>query len=233
MRAKERRARLSRIIQGQSADVQEYKLGGGGMKNLGAGRRFFTGKVEGTFSRVEVDQFVEQARQEAKMQSAQETERRVMTPVSTALQNIESILDEFSRFRRELFKESEAEVIELIRFLAKKVLHRELATQPEVLKGMVEKALELVEKQKQIVVLFSHADMKFFQSAKADFLQMFSNSTDLRFNADPQMPQGQVLIKTEALQVDVNVDSMIDHLLNQVVQEKVSDKEVNDEGDKA
>jgi len=220
---------LSRIIQGESKDVQEYKIGGGGTRFFGAGRRFQVGKVDGTYSQPEV----EKAKAEAKAAGVSETEKRVSGPVNAALLNVESILDELSKFRRELFKEAEAEVVEMIRFVSKKILRRELATQPETLKAMVEKALEIVEKQKQIVIHFSAADMNFFQKAKADFLQMFSGSTDLRFNADPQLPQGQVLIKTETLQVDLNVEDMLDHLLNQVAQAKVSDKEVNDEGDKA
>lgn len=224
---------MSRIVHGESPEVQNYQVGAGGTRALPSGRRFHTGKVEGTFSRLDLDQAAERARQEGRVQGAQEAERRVSQPLQAALQNLEGVLDEVSRFRRELFKEAELEALELIKKISKKVVLKELQLQPELLKSIVEKSLEVVEREKQITIHFNPADLKTFQSAKPDFMQKFAGSTELRMMSDSSIAAGSALIRTESVQVDLNVETMVDHLLEQIQQSKIDDKEVNDDGDKA
>jgi len=223
---------LSRIISGPSSEVQDWKMDAGGARRTRTGHTFLTGKVDGTFSKVELEQAMEKARQEGRQQGVAEAEKRLTQPLQTALQNLEGVLDEVSRFRRELFKEAEVEVIELVRYISKKVLGKELSLNADLLKDLVEKGLEIVEREKQLSIQFNPADLKTFQKAKQDFLQKFSTASEMRFMADSNIPAGTAMIRTENIQVDVDVQKMVDHLLEQVQQSKMSDREANDEGDK-
>src|SRR5690606_38578852 len=102
------------------------------------------------------------AENKAKREGMKEAEQKLATPLRTALGNLENLLDEISRFRRELFKESEAEIWDFIQRVCKRILMKELSLDPNVLKSIVEKGLEILGKQKKVVVLFNPSDEAFF-----------------------------------------------------------------------
>ena len=118
-----------------------------------------------------------------------------------------------------------------MRLLAKKVFAKEVSLAPELLKTMVERSLDLIEKEKRINIAFNPSDFSIFQSAKDDFLKQLPNATEMRILQDPKIPAGSAYIKTETLQIEVSVESMVDELLNQIQQAKITGQDVNKEGD--
>jgi flagellar assembly protein FliH len=75
--------------------------------------------------------------QAAKAEGYREAESRSMAQVRAALENIEKVVDEISKFRRELFKECDRDVFELVGVIAKKVVLKELSLNPDLLKDIV------------------------------------------------------------------------------------------------
>ncbi len=220
---------MSRIVSGDSPEVQGYIIGGGGSRTTAAGRAFHTGKVEGTYSQVEIDKACERAKQEGRREGAKEAEKKISAPLTQALQNLEQVLDEVSKFRGELFREAEEEAISLIRFIAKKIIGKELTLDPELVKQIVMRSFEIVEREKQIHIIYSAKDHQVFTKYKEDFLAQFGSKTDLRLTSDPAMEPGQIFLKTETVQLDLSVDTMVNQLLETVAQSKMSDREVDEE----
>jgi flagellar biosynthesis/type III secretory pathway protein FliH len=228
-----RRLLLSRIIRhGEESAIQEYSLGGGGaVAGSARGLKFRVGKVDGTLSKPEVDRLVEEARLKGVQEGMRQAEAKLSAPLNTGLTNLENVLDEVSRYRRELFKEAEVEIIELIRFVAKKIMMKELSLRPELLVEIVQKGLEIVENQKSVSIVYHPQDMTLFQKAKPDFMEKFGSAIELRFVLDHSVPPGTALLKTVSTEVEANVEKMVDQLLAAVEQSKVNDQEVNPEGD--
>ncbi len=215
-------------------DVREFKLVTA--SNVGKaegfeGKSFSLGKVQGSMDEAEVSILLEQAKSTGRIEGQRESERKMLTTVNQGLQSLEGVLDEISRFRRELFKEAEEEVIEFVRLLAKKVISKELSLAPELLKAMVEQSFNAIEKEKKINVLVNPSDLAIFSTAKEDFLKKLEGVSEMRIASDSRIQQGTAFIKTEALQVEVSVESMIDQMMREVVQAKHLGEDVNKEGD--
>lgn len=224
---------MSRIVHGHSDEVKLVRINKlGSQKGETYTEKSFRGfSVDGTFTQSEVDQMLMAAKQEGRRDGIKETEAKMAAPLRMALENVESVLDELSRFRRDLFKESEVEIIELIRSLTKKIVAKELAIDPTLIKGVVEKGLEVLEKQKHLYLQFSAKDFEIFSRAKEDFMSRFKGLTDLELSVDPSLEAGSAIVKSKTSEVDVNLEHMVDHLLNQITKAKESATEVNDEGD--
>lgn len=171
---------------------------------------------------------VEIARQEA----FAEAEQRLKAPINQALENLEGVLDEISHFRRELFHEAEGEIVELVKKLCEMILGQELRHNEELLGEVVQKALKVVEKEKQIKMLVNPDDLRFFRTAKEDFLKKFNSATDIEVEADPSIPSSGALLQTKTRQVDMTIEQMVGHLIERSKDKMNEVKETGDEGDK-
>lgn len=182
--------------------------------------------------KVEAERLTQLAVAEVRVKALQEAEGKLKQPLRQGLENIEGVLDDLSQFRRELFKEVEVEVVELVRKIAKRVLLRELNTDPAVLTEIVKKSLEEVEKAKEILIVFSPEDEKVFQSAKPDFAEKLRGREDIQLLSDAQVPGGRALVKTQSKEIMISVEDMVDEILNRIREVNQNPKEPGDEGDK-
>ena len=139
---------MSRIVRGESQEVKNLRPETKSAVKDFARPHFRAIHAADTLTLEEADQKIKEAIQKSKLQALQEAEAKMKQPVQTAIQNVESLLDEISRFRRDLFKEAEQEILEMVGKICKRVLASELKTQPELLLNVVQKGLDYLEKLK-------------------------------------------------------------------------------------
>lgn len=219
---------MSRIIHGPSPEIRSIRVmprasSGGELKRVA----FQTIATQGSLTEEEIQQRMAQA----KAEGAREAEVRMIQPLQAALENVERILDELSQFRRELFKESEADILELIRSISKKVCLKETSLTPDLMKEIVAKAISLLERQKKVSLQIHPGDFEFYTRAKPDFVQRFKGLEELDITVNPDVEQGTVSVRSKTLELDVRFDAMVDHLLQQVQNARVEVNQVNDEKD--
>ncbi len=167
-----------------------------------------------------------------KTQVTVEVEQRMRGPLQQSLTNLEGVLDEVSKFRRELFKESEAEIIELVHKICRKVLGHEMKATPELLAQIVSQGIEIIEKEKFVTVMVNPQDLQTFLKAKPDLTAKFKDRSEIEIRSDNQIPVGTAILQTATRQLDVNVESMCDEVLGAIQQQVQEIKETGDEGDK-
>lgn len=229
----ERKALLSKIVKRDSAEVKTISVNAK-QDNVARpiGDRAFQGlKVEGVYTELEVQALIAEAIQRSRQEVEKEVHAKVNAPLRTALQNVENILEELSRYRRELFKESERDLVEIVRMVSKKVLQRELELAPESLLKIVERALEFVERHRRVALLVNAKNLEQFQKAKPDFLARFKGLEEISIVADQRVADGTAVLKTHQVDMQVAPEAMVDQILNEVRAAQVGAPEVNDEGD--
>ena len=226
---------MSRIIRSKEDAVQSLELEAKVQRAEPKGYAvpsFRTYLAPDVLKKTEAERLTQLAVADVRVKALQEAETRLKQPLRRGLENIEGVLDDLSQFRRELFKEVEIEVVELVRKIAKRVLLRELKTDPAVLTEIVQKALQEVEKAKEILIVFSSEDEKIFQAAKPDFAQSLRGREDIQLMSDPQVPGGRALVKTQTKEIMISIEDMVDEVLNRVRDVNQNPIEPGDEGDK-
>jgi len=223
-----------RIVHGPSSDIKTIRIvnQGSAQTTTFEGRPFKGMRVADSYTSAEVQQKMDEARVEGKREGFEEARTQLNGPLRDGLQTVETILDEASKFRRELFKESEEEILDLIRAICKKVLGREVSIDPNTLKDIVVQALKHLEHQKKVQVRLNRDDLERFQSVKEDFLKELRGLEELEFIADEAQAAGTASLKTATTTVDVRLDETVDQLLNSIRQEAKGSSQVNDEGDR-
>lgn len=219
---------MSRIVHGPSPEVRPFRAKAR-MTSAAALPipQFQTMTIEGSITEEELASGISNARAEG----YREAESRLTAPLKASLENVERILDELSQFRRELFKESEADILELVRTVSKRILTKELSLQPEVMQEIVAKAISLVERQRKVSLQMNPADFEFFSRVKSDFMARFKGLEELEIGVDPEVERGSLLVRSKTLELDVRLDAMVDHLLSQIKSAKVQVNQVNDKED--
>lgn len=224
---------MSRIIRGDSDAVHKVRAEPKQAEAQAFTRQAFRRQMSEEFLTLdEAQRMVQKAVGDAKVQGVREAEQKLKPAIQETVKKVDSILDEFSRFRRELFKEAELEVLDLIGRVAKKVISAELSLKPELLKTMVEKAIEGLTAEKKIVVSFNPQDQAQFQSFHPEFLKELSQKPEMEFRPEAQIPAGLVWIRTETVELEVNTEKMVDEVLSQLLGTVKSAKETGDEEDK-
>jgi flagellar biosynthesis/type III secretory pathway protein FliH len=219
---------LSRIIHGPSPEIRAMRATVRPKEAVAVKMDTFqTFVTEGTLSQEEMDHHLAQARAAGQ----QEAEARIIAPLNAALQNIEHVLDELSQFRRELFKESEADILELVQAIAKRVCMKELSIAPEMMKEIVAKAISLLERQKKVSLQINSADFEFYSRAKPDFIQRFKGLEELDITVSPDVAPGTVSVRSKSLELDVRLEAMVDHMLSQIKSSKTEVNQANNDGD--
>jgi len=197
---------LSRILRGSSEAVGSMKesVATPGHPAPFEARRFRMMISSDTVTQEELAQKVEEALARGKAMGAAEAEQKLRVPLDQALQNLEGVLDDLGSFRRELFKEVENEVLELLRIIAKRVLSAELSLKPELLSEIIAKAMHAFEEASLIKLDLNPQDQASL-SVKP--------SEKVKISAQTDIPRGRAFIATDRKGLEVSIDQMVDQLL--------------------
>ena len=130
--------------------------------------------------------------------------RRGLAEVQAAVQRLARSIEELAGLRPALRAEAESELVHLSVAIARRILRREIGTDPDALRGLVSAALEKVQIQE-----VSRARVHPSQAAAlASFLQAASASK-VEVIAEPTLEPGALIFETSRGNLDASVDSQL------------------------
>jgi flagellar assembly protein FliH len=130
---------------------------------------------------------------------------RAAAELQPLIDRLARTIDELSQIRAHLRKEAEADLVKLALAIARRVLRRELAVDPEALHGLVIAALEKLQGQElcRVKVHPSQAAM-----VKAS-LQKSAGGSTVEVLPDASREPGTVIFETQRGNLDASVDSQL------------------------
>jgi flagellar assembly protein FliH len=133
---------------------------------------------------------------------------RAAAELQPVLERLARSIQEIANLRGRLRREAEADVVQLALAIARRVVHRELATDPDALRGLVMAALEKLQGQEmsRVKVHPSHAALV------TSCLQQTLSVSQVEVLADPSREPGSVIFETTRGNLDVSVDSQLQEI---------------------
>lgn len=119
-------------------------------------------------------------------------------------------LEEIAGLRRRLRREAEADLIRLALAIARRVLYRELAVDPDALRGVVLAALEKVQLQ-EISRVRVHPELA---AMLATSLQRLAAAHIPEIVADPSRERGDLIFETSRGNLDASVETQLQEIEN-------------------
>lgn len=133
---------------------------------------------------------------------------RAAAEVQPVVERLASAIDEVANLRGRLRSEAEADLIKLALAIARRVLRRELAIDPEALHGLVLAALEKLQAQEinRVKVHPSHT------TAVTSCLQKAVTGATVEVIPDSSLQPGAVIFETSRGNLDVSVESQLQEI---------------------
>ena len=115
----------------------------------------------------------------------------------------ESIM-ELSKLRSALYARVEREVVKLAIEVAKKIVHREIQADQEIVETLVHVALSHVAEKSAVTVHLSPTDYNYLLEHRAQLSQ--NEGRDISLLADQSIERGGCLIQTECGDIDARIE---------------------------
>ncbi len=130
----------------------------------------------------------------------QATER--IKPVLASLANM---IQELSQLKKQFRHEAEASTVGLALAIARRVLYREIAADPEAILGLVKAAFDKCNARETQRLMISPADLAVIQ----EFGPRLGFPPGLEIKADPRLARGSVVFETSRGDVDASIDTQL------------------------
>jgi flagellar assembly protein FliH len=156
-------------------------------------------------------QFEQQVR-EARAQGRREGEAAGRAQAADAIrpvvERLARSIDEISGLRGRMRREAEADTIQLALAIARRVLRRQLAIDPEALHGLVLGALEKLEGQEVARVRLHPAHAALVKTC----LEQYAAGARVEILPDPSREPGTVVFETQRGNLDASIDSQLQEI---------------------
>lgn len=130
---------------------------------------------------------------------------KAATEMQPVMERLARSIDEIAKFRPRLRREAEQDLIRLAMAIARRIIRRELAIDPEALHGLILGALEKLQGQEicRVRVHPSHA------AAVTACLKQIASASPVEVIPDASREVGTVIFETDRGNLDVSVESQL------------------------
>jgi flagellar assembly protein FliH len=125
-----------------------------------------------------------------------------------AIERAARAIEELAQFRPRLRREAEADMLKLALAVARRILRRELAVDPEAMHGLVLAALEKLEGQEISRVRIHPA----YVPMVSGFLRQRAGGERIEVISDPSREPGALIFETQRGNLDASVESQLQEI---------------------
>jgi flagellar assembly protein FliH len=156
----------------------------------------------------QMNRLVQDARAEGRREGESAGRAQAAAELRPVLERLAKTIDEIASLRGRLRREAEADTIQLSLAIARRVLRREMAIDPEALHGLVLGALEKLEGQEvsRVRVHPAHA------ATVSACLSQYGGATRIELLPDPSREPGTVIFETQRGNLDASIDSQLQEI---------------------
>jgi flagellar assembly protein FliH len=151
----------------------------------------------------------EEGREEGYKEGVAEVERLVG--------RLHVILDRAMDKRAEILQETEAQVVELVLLVARKVVKVISENQKSVVVQNIQQALRKLKTKSDVIVRVNLADLQLASEHVKDFVQMTENAKKMQIVEDGAVDRGGCVIETDFGEIDARISSQLSELEEKIL----------------
>lgn len=125
--------------------------------------------------------------------------------IEPAAASLNKVVAEIASAGKQFRAQAEGDTVKLAIAIARRVLHRELATDPDAILGLVIAAFQKLNARETHRLRLSSADAATVQEHRS----LFDFPPSLEITADPALPSGSAIFETSRGELDASVDTQL------------------------
>lgn len=119
------------------------------------------------------------------------------------------VVEQLKSYHSKILEESQGDIARMAISVARKVLHKEIMTDPMTVVSVVQAALEKIAFKKHFVINVNPLDLEIIQKSGDKVKSMLQNAQSIQFKASPQVEAGGCVVQTESGMVDSQVSRKV------------------------
>jgi len=135
------------------------------------------------------------------------------------IEYIESLLIELSRLKKELPKQYEKEILDLTFAIAKKIIHREIATDESAIKDTILNALSFAVEKSKIILKINPEDLDYVEKLRTLFFAEVKDLKSISITSDPSITRGGCFLETPYGDIDSSVETQLEEVYQSLEKE--------------
>lgn len=135
-----------------------------------------------------------------------------ITEAKQALQAMAGIVKESSTLKKSILENAEQQIIQLSLAIAERVIHLEVTTNREVIRGVLKEAIKNISDRENMKIRVHPQDYHYMLEIKSDFLQGFDGVKNIVFEEDEAILRGGAIIETLCGEVDARLDQQYNEI---------------------
>jgi flagellar assembly protein FliH len=148
----------------------------------------------------------------AYLQGKEEGRREAKEEFENSLEMFAQALEEISRLRKTLLKNSTHDMLRLVLSIARQVIHTEISVNREVILATVSKALNSAVRSDSYQIKVNPDELELVNEKKPFFLASINGLKNIVFEADPLIERGGCLVESELGEVDATIEGQLDEI---------------------
>ncbi len=122
---------------------------------------------------------------------------------------LNSLVQEILNLRSEMVKNSESEIVELVYYLSKRLLMRELELDPELILEVISRTVDLAQTDEQITVQLSHDDFNLLNEIRDKLQAEIDKPERLHLVSSPLIQSGGCIVETNYGSIDATIEQRL------------------------
>lgn len=139
------------------------------------------------------------------------------------VENIENFFTEMSNLRKEILKQYERQILELIFSIAKKIIHHQIGSDEKAIEDTVLKAVHLAVEKSKIALRVNPEDFDYVERLRPEFFAKFKELKSIVVTSDPSITRGGCFLETPYGDVDARIETELE-MIYQCLEEAYNEK---------
>ena len=156
----------------------------------------------------ELDQRHQGELTQARQTGVREGRAEAAAEVKKAFEQIARAIDDLSKTKRQIRNEAEHELVKLALAIARRILHRELSTDPESIEGIVHAALQKLQHREVSRVRVYPAAVDAVRTA----LERIGTRSAIEVTADAGIESGGIIFETSVGELDASIETQLQEI---------------------
>lgn len=168
-------------------------------------------------AKARVDEVTKLAHKEGFDQGREEGYKEGQLEVSRLIDRLHVMLDRAMDKRAEILEQTEAQVIELVLLISRKVVKTISENQKNVVLSNISQALRKLKTRSDVIVRVNIADLQLTTEHAKDFIDAAENAKKLSIVEDSTVDRGGCIIETDFGEIDARIQSQLHELEQKIL----------------
>lgn len=132
--------------------------------------------------------------------------------IQSAMDQLQSLVEGLAAYRETLSREIDTIVTQLSLSVAKMLIHREVAQDPDLILGVVREALRQVEDRRRLLIKVHPEDWEHVKGFEPQLREAMHGIREMEIKEDAQVRRGGCLIESDSGIVDARIDTQVEEI---------------------